>query len=547
MKRNRHLTISDFNGAIVWSYTRVSSKEQFLKNGSIETQVKRLKTCANENGLNITREFDAEYESSKRVNTQKTLNELLGAIKKTSKSKRPQIILIWSPSRFGRAGSEHIELFVSLRRKYNVFLYSVSTGHNTFTERSENEFSTQLLYAQKENFNRQDVIIPGMINVIEKGKFLGKAPRGYDHYGPRVKDPIKVQAKQEIKLNDDGLLIKEAFQLKLYRNYTDSEILDYLKSEGLYIPKQSLSAMWSNPFYAGFFTNSLVPNKEIKGHWMPIITRKEFDLLQQNIKGVSGQIGIPKINGRVETPLIPKFLVCDDCNTNMTSYKNKRKQILYYKCSSCNRTVNANTRKKSLTAGMHQQFAMTLETLKLSKSFQKLFSKQLEKIIESEISSISDIKRQLSSEINKLQEQYDKMEFRYATDEISKEIFEKHGSRLKEQIEIKKRSMLNLPTKMSNHKKVMKDFLKISENPGQFYESLEYHNKRVFQNILFPEGFRFSMKNKECRTSKLNILFDLTSSFSKTYDTKKEKTQTQKVLESHLVAGVGLEPTTFGL
>jgi len=364
---------------------------------------------------------------------------------------------------------------------------------------------------------------------------LGKAPRGYDHYGPRVKDPTKVQAKQEIKLNDDGLLIKEAFQLKMYRNYTNSEILDYLKSEGLYIPKLSLSAMWSNPFYAGFFTNSLVPNKEIKGHWMPIITRKEFDLLQQNIKGVSGQIGIPKINGRVETPLIPKFLVCDDCNTNMTSYKNKRKQILYYKCSSCNRTVNANTRKKSLTAGMHQQFAMTLETLKLSKSFQKLFSKQLEKIIESEISSISDIKRQLSSEINKLQEQYDKMEFIYATDEISKEIFEKHGSRLKEQIEIKKRSMLTLPTKMSNHKKVMKDFLKISENPGQFYESLEYQNKRVFQNILFPEGFRFSMKNKECRTSKLNILFDLTSSFSKTYNTKKEKTQPQKVLESHLV------------
>ena len=54
------------------------------------------------------------------------------------------------------------------------------------------------------------------------------------------------------------------------------------------------------------------------------------------------------------------------------------------------------------------------------------------------------------------------------------------------------------------------------------------------------------MKNKECRTSKLNILFDLTSSFSKTYDTKK-KTQTQKLLESHLVAGAGLEPATFGL
>ncbi len=134
MKRNKHLTISDFKGAIVWSYTRVSSKEQFLKNGSIETQVKRLKTCANENGLNITREFDAEYESSKRVNTQKTLNELLDAIKKTSKSKRPQIILIWSPSRFGRAGSEHIELFVSLRRKYNVFLCNLRPEKDTHSK-----------------------------------------------------------------------------------------------------------------------------------------------------------------------------------------------------------------------------------------------------------------------------------------------------------------------------------------------------------------------------------------------------------------------------
>ena len=109
---------------------------------------------------------------------------------------------------------------------------------------------------------------------------------------------------------------------------------------------------------------------------------------------------------------------------------------------------------------------------------------------------------------------------------------------------------MNLPSKISNHKKVMKFFLKIAENPSQFYESLDYHNKRLLQNILFPEGFRFSMKNKECRTSKLNLLFELTNSFLTQYDQKKkkkEKTQTEKLLESHLVAGTGLEPVTFGL
>ena len=334
MKRKDY-TILDFKDNIVWSYTRVSSKEQFMNNGSITSQVKRIKSFSNEYRLIISKEFDAEYESSKRVNTQKTLNELIDAIKNTPANKRPKIILIWSPSRFGRAGAEHIELFVSLRRKYNVFLYSVSTGHNTFTERNENEFSLQLLHAQKENFSRQDVIIPGMKDAIEKGTFLGRAPRGYDHFGPRVTDPLKMQAKQEIKLNPDGILLKEAFRRKLYKNNTDKEILEWLSLEGLNIPKQSLNAMWSKVFYTGYFTNNLVPGIEIKGHWEPIISRKEFKLLQIKLSN-SDQIGIPKINGKPSTPLVPKFLICDDCNNNMTSYHNKRKDIYYYKCGECN-------------------------------------------------------------------------------------------------------------------------------------------------------------------------------------------------------------------
>ncbi|MBU3821252.1 recombinase family protein [Flavobacteriaceae bacterium XHP0103] len=545
MKR-KEFSIQDFFRAVVWSYTRVSSKEQFMNNGSIHSQVKRIKTFAQDNNLIISKEFDAEYESSKRINTQKTLNELIYSIKDTSPAKRPKIILIWSPSRFGRAGSEHIELFVSLRRKYNVFLYSMSTGHNTFTERNENEFSLQLLHAQKENFSRQDVIIPGMKDAIQKGTFLGRAPRGYDHYGPRVTDPEKIQAKQEIKLNSEGLLLKKAFKLKLYKNYTDKEILDWLLLEGLHIPKQSLNAMWNKPFYAGYFTNSLVPGIEIKGHWEPIISKKEYKILQSKLNN-SNQIGIPKINGKKETPLVPKFLVCDDCNNNMTSYFNKKKEIHYYKCGKCNKTANANTRSKSLNDGLNQQFTKTLDSFKFSKSFHKLFSKQLEKIIDTEMSNLSEKKRIIKNELSELQKNYDDMEYRFALGKISDEIFEKHGSKLKAQIEEKTRQIYNLPSKKSNHQKFLKKFLKIAENPCEFYKSLNYNDKRAFQNILFPEGFKFSLKNKECRTSKVNMIFELTNSFKDNYTNKKQKTQIQNALESRFVAGTGLEPVTFGL
>ena len=122
--KKKNLTLNDFKNAVVWSYTRVSTKDQFVNNGSIETQVNKIKAFAKENQLIITQEFDAEYESSKRINTQSTLKELMDKIKRTPVTKRPKMILIWSPSRFGRSGAEHIQLFVRLRKEFNVFLYS---------------------------------------------------------------------------------------------------------------------------------------------------------------------------------------------------------------------------------------------------------------------------------------------------------------------------------------------------------------------------------------------------------------------------------------
>lgn len=375
----RKINIYDFYGANVWSYTRVSTKDQFINNGSIETQVKTIKKFATQHDLKITEEFDAEYESSKRITSQSTLKELTEKIKKTHHTKRPKIILIWSPSRFGRGGAEHISLFVDLRKKYNVYLYSVSTDHNTFDDRAENEFSTQLLYAQKENFNRQDTIIPGLINAISNGKKVGKTPRGYDHYGPRVKDPEKVQARQEIKLNEEGKLLKQAFQLKLYKSYTDAEIIGWLDVRGMKVNKQTICKTWRSPFYAGYINNALIGDKLVKGHWEPIISLKEFRMLNAILDG-SPQIGIPKINGKVETPLVPKFLKCDDCDVNMTSYLNKVKNVYYYKCTCCNKTVNANSTIKALNKGIHENFLDMIDNFQVSEKLAALIKKSTIKV-----------------------------------------------------------------------------------------------------------------------------------------------------------------------
>ncbi|MEY3498635.1 MAG: hypothetical protein RL308_304 [Bacteroidota bacterium] len=544
--KKKNLTLNDFKNAVVWSYTRVSTKDQFVNNGSIETQVNKIKAFAKENQLIITQEFDAEYESSKRINTQSTLKELMDKIKRTPVTKRPKMILIWSPSRFGRAGAEHIQLFVRLRKEFNVYLYSVSTDNHTFNERAENEFSTQLLYAQKENFSRQDTIIPGLINALENGKVFGKTPKGYDHFGPRVTDPTKVQAFQEIKINSDGQFLKEAFKMKIYKSSTDSEIIKWLDSKGVKIRKQRISEIWRNQFYTGRIVNSLLEGKIIKGSWEPLITVKEYNQLQRILEG-SKQFGVVKIAGKEETPLAPKFLMCSDCDDTMTSYLNKAKNIYYYKCNSCHKTVNASSSKKSLRAGLHEQFREVLEEFNFSGQLKDLFSAQLKKIIEDEMSNLSEKKRLASTELNELKTSYDKMEYRYAINEISKDIFERQSQKINDAINQKTKELDYLPTKISNHEKAINFFLKITENPSKFYDSLDYNKKRKFQNLLFPEGFHYSIINRKYRTSKTNTLFGLTKSLSACYDVEKQKTHPQKWDGSSLVAGTGLEPVTFGL
>ena len=532
--KTKNLQLKDFFGATVWSYTRVSTKEQFMNNGSIETQVNRIKNFAKENALHIAEEFDAEYESSKKINTQSTLKELINKLKKTHFSKRPKIILIWSPSRFGRAGAEHIQLFVSLRKEFNVYLYSVSSGHNTFNERAENEFSTQLLYAQKENFNRQDTIIPGLINALNNGKQFGRTPKGYDHYGPRVKKPEFVQAKQEIKINKEGLIYKEAFRRKLYESYTDKQIIDWLASKEIRMPYQSLANMWRNEFYAGRVCNSLLDDTYIKGDWEPLISKAEFQKLQNIINGTT-KIGIQKLSGKIETPLVPKYLICGDCNNTMTAYKNKKKNLFYYKCNCCNKTANAETKSSSIHDGVNPAFLKIVDNLKLDNTLKELFIEQLKLILEHEKDNSVDKKRILTSEINDLREKMDLMEYRFAINEISKDIFERQNQKLKEQYNQKLAEIENLPTKKSNHDKAVKYFTKIAVNPSKFYESLEYNQKRVFQKLLFPEGLRYSVKNREYLTSKTGSLFDLTSSFSVYYKSKKKGTYQEKLDKSHTV------------
>ena len=539
-------TIKDFQNTKVWSYSRVSSKEQFERNSSIETQVMAIKDFAEANQLIITREFDATYESSKSLSRQKTLLNLVKTLEDTPVKERPKLILLWSPSRFGRSGVGHISLLSSLRVNFDVRIYAVSNGKCTFDERREHEFAQELLLAQQENFNRQDVIIPGMQNFVRKGFHLGTAPRGYDKYGPRVTDPNRVQGVQEIKINDEGRWLRKAFKMKIYHDATDREIIDFMASKGYHIPKQTMSNMWLNPFYAGISRNKLLNGVDVPGNWEPLISKSDWMLLQGKLSG-SFMKGISKLPGKLDTPLVPKFLKCQDCSLNMTSYEHKRLGNFYYKCNRCNHTVNANTTERALRPGMHEKFGELLSRFRLNPQLITILKEQVGLVLKKSLDTFDEQRKDIDAQIKVKEQQLERMEHRYVIGELNEAMWLKHSSIVKGEIAQLGEKAKALPTKKSNQAILDDRIIQLLENPRQFWESLSTKHKRRLQEVIFPDGLWYAPKTREYRTKNIHLLLEITGCFIETWTSEKNKTRRQNVFGSRVVAGAGLEPTAFGL
>ncbi|MBM3456055.1 MAG: recombinase family protein, partial [Bacteroidetes bacterium] len=151
----------------VWSYTRVSSKEQFEQNSSVQRQIEANRLHAEENDFAIVEEFGGTYESAKSDFTRKEFSRLIDKVKRARK--KPYAILVYKMSRFSRSGGNAIGLVSYLVDELKVHLIEVSTGLDTTTDRGKAAIWESLFHAFKENLERKEIIVPNMIAFAKAG------------------------------------------------------------------------------------------------------------------------------------------------------------------------------------------------------------------------------------------------------------------------------------------------------------------------------------------------------------------------------------------
>ena len=526
----------------VLKYTRVSSKAQ-KDNDSLEVQDEGTKSYADKRNFIITEEFGNTNESASNDFTRKEFMALIQRVR--SARLKPYAILIYKMSRFSRTGGGGVALANELVENSGVHLIETSTGISTETESGKMEIYKRLLAAREENTARLSVTIPGMKKFVSKGFRLGNAPRGYTHFGPRVKDFKRLKPIQELNVNEEGEKLRLAWYWKL-EGMSDPIIRSKLQEMGLKIPKASLNAMWSNPFYCGIQNNRLLDGEVLYGKWEKLVTEEVFLGVQDILNG-NNRIGRSIEKSNENRPLVG-HLFCNQCGTKMTGYIVKKKNVHYYKCQKCvGQTINCNSTIRSVGKGANDLFVDTLKQYEIDPLYNEPFKEQL-RVTYSAINDDRDNERELLTKRKiKLEEDLIILERKYVFEGYDKNFYDKFKAEIETELNTINKKMDSLRNYISNLNSFIDSSVNVSQNLSKYWKSEDITMKRRLLGLVFPEGLSIDIKNRQYLTKRENSVLSIIRELKAVSDKGKMKTTQKNPESSNLVAGAGFEPTTSGL
>lgn len=245
-------------------YNRVSTKEQ-EENQSLDVQLDVCTKYAERYHLNIVREpFGGVFESAKTDKERKEFNKMLTFIRRNKKL-NIKYVVVYNTKRFSRTGSTTI---IEELESMGIIVLSAMSNYNPKTAAGKFCQRMELATANFENEEKAQTTKDLSRAALLKGRWVGKAPRGYDQ---------KTTKKQQtITINKEGEFIKKAFEWKANEKLTNQEIIQRLAKLGYHITKQKLSEVLKNPFYCGKMVHNFLNGEVVNGNHPPIISEETF-------------------------------------------------------------------------------------------------------------------------------------------------------------------------------------------------------------------------------------------------------------------------------
>ncbi len=514
------------NNAVI--YTRVSSAEQ-EDNTSLASQKKHCELYAKRRNLNIVGYFGGTYESAK-TDDRKEFNRMLSFVKR---SKNINYIIVYSYERFSRSGINGASIADELLKKYGVITLAITQELDPTTPSGSFQQKILFLFGQMDNELRRDKVVTGMKELLLKGYWVWAVPRGY-------KDLNKGKATQRrLVVNEEGKILKKAFQWKAYSQLSNVEIVRRLHKMGVNLSERRLNDLFLNPFYCGLVTSKMIPGQVIEGRHESLIS-KELFLEVHNIRKEKRIHGFVHDKGNENLPL-KVFTKCDKCGKTMTGYLVKKKGLYYYKCRTKGCRVNRSAK------AMHKLFEKAISAFQVGKEELEIVKVQMEEQMAIFFKSKIDDAKALKAKRNDLKKKLDTIEERFVIGEIDRELYEKFRPKYEKEFFEIEQDLNKIGGYSSNLKKVINYTIKICRNPLLLWESSNLENKRIFQNMLFPDGIFYNHELDQVRTSRVNSFFSLIPELTSLTGGHKKGDSVKIDKIPALVIAAGFEPATFCL
>lgn len=468
-------------------YCRVSTKEQVEEGNSLVTQERLCREYVLKNNFVLDSIFIEQGESAKTADRTE-LKRLLTYC--SNKRNGIKAVVIYKLDRISRNTDDYSQIRLLLKRG-GVEIKSITEyfENNPVGRFMEN---TMANIAQFDNDVRTERSVNGMKEAVREGRYVWKAPIGYQNSRVAGKATISVHPIY-------GPIIKKGFELVAHNTDSVSAIYKQLVIEGFLNTK-------GKPFSLGHFYRALREElyfgkirkfNEIQyGTFEPLISEELFKQVQRVL---NKRTKIQRDRKILDPDFPLRRLIYDEENRKLTGSwsKGKYNWFAYYRFGK--------TGKSHPTRLMNSKFKDFLNTFSLDARLVSVFKKKVEQEYKEANKTNAFNRTQLLTEITNLENRKGVLVRKNLDGIISDSIYVEQVSIFEEKIRELNQQLFRIPNGESQLKQLDEKTQEYLISPGNTWEKLPIEKRVPFQEFHFPDGVLF--ENNSYRTPKIS-LFD---------------------------------------
>ena len=507
-----------------YGYIRVSTEEQ-VDGASLLNQRQEINKYADQHNIKIIGWYEDDGVSAKTANRDALKTMLTDA---QNNKGGVDFVIVYNLSRISR----NLESFAK-DIGYRLASYGVNlrSTKEPIDETPAGKLMKNIAIAvhQFDNDTKSQTTSDNMKVVASQGWWQSKPPLGL----VIEKVPIgkgrdnKVKYRNVLKPDKrDELGDKVAKALTIYSlgNVTFMETLQYAHKldirgrNGELLTDSTLEHLLQNSAYCGWISSKKLTNDElVKANWDGIISR---DIYERNQAIMSGDKRTFRPQPDETYPL-KNILTCMHCGKRMRASAPRNgsgKPSPRYHCSNCKSGSLSPTDTHTLFNNYLKEIAPTENTVKLFSTILKRTAGQRLKSTNAEMKSLREKQGVINEDIEKSLQ-------RLIDGDITREEKDIYITRKNQQRQALEADINELEQNQRVSEATIEYVCNFIRMPAKLWRDSDYETKQVLQNLLFPDGVTFDIKERKFGTEDLSIFYRL----------KANKKEPSELEDSHLV------------